>query len=220
MTNPTLPKDAIQIIDRGEKYWHDSDTSRWSFAEIAHIVVGKYIPYASEVLATRIGLDVSSVQGYAKAYKLKVALKEIGHVAPLPNIFISHYIVCGKAFFARDSQWTLQQIDELLRTANEWRKSVKWLRSKIGNVSEEDSYLNSISKTIADLEAHTIHAPYYGVPEYKAVIAARIATVLVKVLRWIQNGSDDVSAESIEREVDAFVEIADRLFPEREYIHE
>lgn len=216
MSNPKLPQEAFREIETAIRIWRSSDSARWNFALIAHNIVGKYIPYATELLAKGIGLDVSSVQGYAKAHATKMALKDIGHKAPLENLYISHYIVCGKALFSKDSQWDIQQINELLQEANRWGKPVSWLRSKIGNVSEEDSYLNSTSKTIADLEAHIINAPCYGVPEYKAVIASKVARVLVRVLRWIQSGEEYDSPEIIEREVGVFVEIAQKLFPERQ----
>lgn len=190
-----LPVDVIEDIKAAKQEWGERDKRAWAFAARAARVVGRYIPDATQCLAVEMGVESPSTpEGYAKAHWLLEELKGakyLKHAKPLPNLYISHYIVCGKAFYAKVGIWDLDQIDALLQEASKFKKPVEWVRGKFGNVSGADEYRYSVMKQIKSIEAHIINAPYTGVNEYKAVVLARLARVFVRFMRWAIDQRDD-----------------------------
>lgn len=213
-----LPVEVIQKIKSAGQQWRKADRERWIFAEQADEIVGLYIPDATQLLAIEMGVESPSTpEGYARANQLRAELLKIKHDAPLSNLFISHYIVAGKAFFAKDSQWSIKQIDKLLREANEWNKSVEWLRGKLGKVQREDSWQNSARIEIQNITRHIINAPYLGTDEFKASIAARVGSIFVQVLKWAIGETEknpleqELNSPNWDRAADAIMAVIHRM---------
>lgn len=201
-----VPSDLAEIIKRAAASWKQSDDYRWQFARDAYDVVGRYLPDATKALARSVGMNsVSSVEGYAKAWELRIALRHIDHLTPLDNLYVSHYVTVAKAWGGKVNQagndeelqtYALQWADEILHTASAEDWTIEQLRTMMKGEGVVDSWTNSVEKIISNIENHIINAPYFGVIEWKAVIAANIGKLFVRVLRWA-TGTDETEDEAI-----------------------
>ena len=219
-----LPPDVIDEIRAAETAWIRRDQAAWDFAKQAFAIVGRNIPGATRLLAKVMGVDdVSTPEGYAKAEGLarEFAQMQIGKFYPYPNLFISHYIVMGKAYYAqinkgeKSQKELLRWADELLKQASQFDWSVQKLRGKLSGKLPDDSWVNSANRFIESIETHIINAPQFDVPNpFRATIATKFATMFVKVLRWaLVPADEDPKRDQVERDVENMLEISQDLFP-------
>lgn len=203
-----LPIELIEEIKQAKQLLNSIDKNYWMFAEKAYNIVGSNIIGATELLAKIMHRDISTPQGYAKAWALSVELWDrLQEDSPLPNLFISHYIVVGKAFSAKVREANQEQyINELmwardiLRKASQFDWTVDYIRAAVGKEPNAvDDIINSYYKLIPQIEAHIINAPYYGINDLKGAIVARIGKIFVSAMKWAMNNESGDDLEQVEK---------------------